>query len=111
MRHNTYTTKQSEVVQGKFKSLKNIIINDEINAAVSTRVRKSLSLKAASRWEFDFSEDLVFPDIEQVTYSVTSDSPFFHHLARTPQGGKVMIETNTSVDATVVVEVMQGMGK
>lgn len=109
MRHNTYTTDKSVVLAGPFKSIKNVIISDEINAAKATRARKSLTLKGATRWEFDFSDSLLFPSIEQITYSVSSDGAFFQHLARTPQGTKVVVETSAAVDATVVVEAVQGI--
>ena len=44
---------------------------DNINSR-STRVRQSLThTTPTSRYEFNFSERLVFPDIEEVTYSVS----------------------------------------
>jgi len=110
MRHNTYTTGTSVTLAGAFKTTKNVIINDEINAAKTTRARLSLTQTNAKQWKFDFSKLLLFPKIDQVTYSVSSDSTtFFQHLARTPNGMEVIVETSIPVDATVVVEAVQAL--
>lgn len=107
MRYNTFTTGKSIVLDGSFKTTNTVVISDNINAK-TTRARKSLTQAASTRWEFDFTDALVFPTIDQVQYSVTSDSAaFVQHFARTPQGAKVVVETSTPVDATVVVEAAQ----
>merc|ERR1712217_478641 len=77
MRHNTYTGDKSVVLSGPFKKVKNVVISDEINAAKTTRARLSLTHTASTQWKFDFSKLLLFPQIDQVTYSVTSDSAAF----------------------------------
>ena len=110
MRYNTYTTPQSVVLDGTFGSVKGVLISEETGAAKATRATKSLYQQNASSWTFDFTSELLFPDIDQVSYSVTSDSSsFFNHMARPPQGGKVTIVTSEPVDATVVVAVTQGV--
>ena len=56
------------------------------------------------------SSALLFPQIDSLVYSVTSDSPdFFQHLARTPSGATVVVETSRPVDASVTVEVAQAL--
>lgn len=103
MRYNTFTTKQSIVLDGKFKVTNTVVISDNINSKATT-VQRSITKNAATRWDFDFSDALVFPNIEQVTYSVTSDSTiFFQHLARSPKGATVVVETSAPVNATIVV--------
>merc|ERR1712039_427222 len=110
MRHNTYTGTKSVVLGAQFKKVKNVIISDEINAAKTTHARLSLTQTASTQWKFDFSDLLLFPSIDQVMYSVTSDSrTFFQHLARSPEGLVVTVETSAAVDATVVVEVAQAL--
>ena len=84
---------------------------DEIGAAKATTVTRSLTQSSATRWAFDFSAELLFPGIiERVTYSVVSDSKaFFNHLARTPNGTRVVVETSEPVTATVVVTAAQAL--
>ena len=76
---------------------------------------KVLSLQNSSRWEFDFSDMLLFPGLlapGAVVYSVQSDErEFFQHLARPTANGTtvVVVETSTSVSAEVTVEVSQAL--
>ena len=110
MRYNTFTTAQSVVLDGTFRHAKGVLISDSPGASKATSARKSLSQKGAMRWSFDFGDALLFPSIEQVMYSVTSNSPsFFQHLARSPVGTTVVVETSEAVDATVTVEVAQAL--
>jgi len=78
-----------------------------------TRARRSLHLNAATKWVFDFSDMLLLPLIEEVSYSITLDagSSFARHAAREPSGTTVMVETDVPVSGTVVVEVAQAVGK
>eukprot|EP00756_Hemistasia_phaeocysticola_P028067 Hpha_TRINITY_DN16153_c2_g5::TRINITY_DN16153_c2_g5_i1::g.4270::m.4270 len=107
-RANVYTTPQSVVLDGTFTSITGVRIADEINAATTTRATKTLTLKGATKWVFDFSKELLFDSISRVTYSVTSDHAFFSHLARTPVGRTVTVETSEAVDATITLTAEQG---
>lgn len=109
MRYNTFTTPQTIVLDGAFPHPTGVVISDSMGVAKTTRARASLHQSDATRWSFDFSEQLLFPDIEQVVYSVVSDGQFFQHVARTPQGATVVVETSEAVDATVTVEVAQAV--
>lgn len=76
-----------------------------------TRARKALHQGQATRWELDFSDVLLLPSIDDLSYSlVLDDSSLVRHAARKPQGTTVVIETDSPVDATVVVEAWQGRG-
>jgi len=109
-RYNTYTTPESIVLDGAFPHPKNVRIADEIGAAKATTATKSLTQSGAPRWVFNFTAELLFPRIEQVTYSVVSDSKvFFNHLARTPNWTQVVVETSVPVTATVVVTAAQAL--
>ena len=83
------------------------------NTWLSTRAALTLTQTQATRWVFDFTRLLVFPErIEDVHYSVTSNSTeWFQHLARPAVGGVVVVETSTAVDATIAVQVAQGLAK
>lgn len=104
-------------LQGLFLITKGIeISNEQTNGAQLkyTRVRKSLHLSHATRWEIDFAEELLLSSIEEVAYSLIlddDDGSFVRHVGRKPKGTKVVIETDALTSATVVVEVAQGLGK
>ena len=110
MRYNTFTAPQSIVLDGAFPRPKGVDISDSLGVAKATRARASLQQHGATVWSFNFTEQLLFPNIEQLVYSVVSDAPgFFQHVARTPQGATVVVETSAAVDATVIVEVAQAL--
>ena len=109
-RFNTYTTPQSIVLDGTFQNPKNVRIADEIGAAKATTATKALTQSGATRFAFDFSQELLFPEINQIQYTVVSDSKtFFQHLARTPNGTHVVVDTSEPVTATVVMQVAQAL--
>mmetsp|Transcript_33534 Transcript_33534/g.55423 ORF Transcript_33534/g.55423 Transcript_33534/m.55423 type:complete len:81 (+) Transcript_33534:1-243(+) len=77
---------------------------------MATKARKTLFQKRSSRWVFDFSDVLLFSEIQQVVYSVISPSKtFFQHLARPPNGTMVVVETSAVVDAEITIDVVQGL--
>lgn len=91
-----------------------VFIEDEINAdedwrVRSTRARLSLTLRNRRLYTFNFSKYLLFPWIDEVTYSVTfsNRSKFLKHGARDPNGTAVTIEFEGRTDATVTVDVTQ----
>ena len=120
MRYNTWVNLMGQAntsieLVGAFLHPKGVDISDSHYSAgkglaKTTRARASLHQESATRWSFDFSEQLLFPEIDQVIYSVVSDAPvFFQHVARTPQNATVVVETSAAVEATVTVEVTQAL--
>ena len=100
---------------GDFISVKNMVIENSMlqNGFVQKGVRASkiLSLTQATQWKFDFTNDLIFDniDIEWISYSIQIDdsTSFVQHTARKPVGKTVMIETSEKVSATVYITVDQ----
>ena len=89
-------------------------ISDETNAAKATRVRRALThADASSTWAFDFSDELLFPalPIESVHYSLVAadDAGFPQHVARTPVGATVAVQTSQPISGTVYIEVAQAL--
>jgi len=116
MRYNTYTTPQSVVLDGHFHSAKNVHISEEVGASKSTRARRSLTRTgaAAGEYTFDFADELLFPWIDSVRYSVTLASGLAAHAARPPQGTRLFIVVDDQPgrparNATVEVEVAQAL--
>ena len=110
MRYNTFTTPQSVVLDGTFAHPKGVDVSNSMGVSKTTRASASLHQHGSTRWSFNFSEQLIFPNVEQVIYSVVSDDlSFFQHMARTPIGAAVIVETSAAVDATVTVEVAQAL--
>ena len=80
-------------------------------------VTKSLALKAATRWEFNFTDAFVFPDhqIQGVRYSMQIDdggeggTAFARHASRAPNGQIVVVETDMPVSGTVTLTATQGV--
>ena len=106
-------------MNGTYKSIRQVNISDNSNIGIdrdswrSTKATLTLTQRAATKWIFDFGALLVFPEqIEKVMYSVTSASTtWFQHVARPANGSVVVIETSVPVDATVSIEVSQGLAK
>ena len=75
------------------------------------RASKMLKLSDATQWKFDFSDELIFNniDIEWISYTIQIDdeTSFVQHTARPPVGKTVIIETSEKVSATVYVTVDQ----
>jgi hypothetical protein len=127
---NTYAAKGPSIeLQGKFAGGTSVNIVDDIagwepvgpppwgdlnrTQIKLTRARRSLRLNAATKWAFDFSDVLLLPTIDEVTYSISlaAGSGFPRHAAREPVGTTVVVETDIPVTGTVVVEVAQAVGK
>lgn len=90
-------------------------IKDETSRGVPLRVTqasRALRRENATRWLFDFSDVLLFPQIDEVMYSFASEGEgFVSHVARRPVGATVAIEADVPATATVTVEVAQGARK
>ena len=104
MRYNTYTTKQSVVLDGPFSSATGVVISGEMGASKSTTATKALTRPLAAtagaagapapttRFDFDFGDALLFGWIDRVSYTVVTESGFVHHVARPPNGTAVAVE-------------------
>lgn len=79
-------------------------------APKALRATRSLSLKAATRWDFNFSDVLLFGTISEVRYSITIEGKgaFARHAARPAVGCAVAVETDEPVNATVTLTAIQG---
>eukprot|EP00041_Stephanoeca_diplocostata_P018942 m.401419 g.401419 ORF g.401419 m.401419 type:complete len:547 (-) comp21165_c0_seq9:182-1822(-) len=85
-------------------------ISDNPMSVVQTQARQTQTQTLASEWFFDFSEQLLFPWIESVEYSMTFDDEsdmFVPHAALSPSGTTVRVHTQRNVSATVTVNVAQ----
>lgn len=94
-----------------FVMLGNVADADKFTTRAVT-VTRSLTQAATTRWEFDFSDALVFPsiDLTSVSYSIAiAGSSFARHAARPAQHHTVVVETDEPVDATVTVTVSQSL--
>jgi hypothetical protein len=102
------------------KHVLDVVVEDEahvpqgqqIGTVLGTRSRASMSLKNATRWEFNVSSlDLLFPWIDYVQYSLSTDGPIVGHVLRdysNPHRPQLVVETDQPVTATVAVDVYQG---
>lgn len=98
-----------------FSSVKDfVMVGNTANADKFTtravRVTKTLTLKKAKRWEFNFTDSFVFPSlpIQSAQYSITIEgSSFARHAARPANGHTVAVETDEDVDATVTLTASQ----
>ena len=72
-------------------------------------VHEMIAYTLLHQWVFDFSDDLLFGEIDTVSYSLMLDNeePLVMHAARPPVGTSVTIETSTPCDAMVSVSVIQ----
>jgi hypothetical protein len=71
----------------------------------STRAALTLSQSAATSWQFNFCDRLVFPVIARVTVSVVAADGFPHAVARPPVGCTVLVETDAPVTGNITVDV------
>jgi len=97
---------------GTFTEISDTVINNNMmnpNTMVirSTQATARLTLTQATKWTFDFTKRLLFPDIKSVQYSIELDSGFARHASRPPKGRVVVVETDTPVSGTVTVTVDQ----
>jgi len=97
--------------QAKFSS----VIDTEIVGNMYANGYKMVGTKAvgqitakASSFIFNFTEYLLFPNIQTVEYSIQiNDGSFVQHASRPPVGLLVTVETSDVVNATVTVTVDQ----
>ncbi len=108
MRFNYYNMNQSVVLDGTFDTIKSVSIQEEVGWAKTTKSSQRLTLSNATEWTFDFGEQLLFPKIDHVMYSIASNT-IISSMARPPNGTKVTIVTSEAIDATVYVTVEQGI--
>jgi hypothetical protein len=71
----------------------------------ATRASLSLTQSNATQWTFDFSSQLVFPNITRVRHSLSATTGFARAVARPAQGAVVVIETDVAVTGTILVDV------
>jgi hypothetical protein len=71
----------------------------------STQITRSLTQQNATKWNFDFCAELIFPVIAIVRVHVVADEGFPKAIARTPVGCKVTVETDVPVTGTVTLDV------
>jgi len=114
-RGNTYATQGPSIELDGNLTGGWVDISDEISGGAElklTRVRRSLHQEGATKWKFDFSNDLLLPTIDEIVYSLVSDcdGDFVRHIARRPSGRAVTVETDMPVTGTVNIEVLQGTG-
>ena len=75
----------------------------------AVRATRTLRLRAATRWDFDFGDALLFDSIAEVRYSITIEGgAFARHAARPADGLTVAVETDVAVTATVTLTAIQG---
>merc|ERR1711871_400706 len=79
--------------------------SDSPHPAKTAHATRVLTLSNATKWQFDFSDELLLPWIDSVMYTFTSADDFVQHMARPANGTKVVIEAAAPRDATVTVEV------
>jgi hypothetical protein len=90
--------------------IKDNMMNPQTMVVKSTQASAKLRLVQATKWEFDFSERLLFPQIQSVKYSFEIEgNTFAMHASRPPVGKTVTVETNIPVTGTVTIEVDQSI--
>jgi hypothetical protein len=74
---------------------------------VGTRATKKLTKYNTTKFEFDFSDSLVFGSIREVRYSLSLDTGMFARSAArwTPGNSIVVIETDVPVSGICIVDV------
>eukprot|EP00054_Salpingoeca_dolichothecata_P013636 m.76163 g.76163 ORF g.76163 m.76163 type:complete len:496 (+) comp20579_c0_seq5:184-1671(+) len=98
--------------EANFTKVYDTVISDNLASSqynlTSTRAHAALRQENATRWEFDFSNTLLFPEITRTEYSIQIEgSGFARHTVRPPQGRKVVVETDEPVTGTVFLFVDQ----
>jgi len=114
MRFNHYNTNQSVILDGSFDKVSSVSIQEEVDWVKTTRASRRLTLIGATEWTFDFTDQLLFPTIDFVSYSVVSKSndPGVSYMAIQPNGTLVVnVVASEPVDATVYLTVEQGGGR
>lgn len=109
MRFNTYTGGDSITLQGNFTSAKAVSISEEINGNKLTRIRAAVNGTDTTVFKFDFSQQLLFPWIDYVTYSLSSSTgPVVTSMAP-PVGPVVVVHTAQPTTGVVSMEVAQAL--
>jgi len=115
MRFNHYNTNQSVVLDGSFDQIRSVSIEEEVDWVKTTKARRRLTQYGATEWNFDFTESLLFPTIDFLSYSMvilSNNSPHptgVSHTAIQPNGTRlVTVYTSEPIDATIYVTVEQG---
>jgi len=99
--------------KAKFSSIYDTVINNNMIYPMSLSTRSTqamarLNLTQATKWTFDFSNRLLFSDIQSVQYSFEVEGgTFARHVSRPPVGRTVVVETDVPVSGTVTVVVDQ----
>jgi len=115
---NQYGGNRSIVLQSlSVPTCKDVVIMEDIDGQQTggthtiyrTSIQQSLYHWQSKKWQFDFSNALLLPHIDTVTYSLTLDegSALVAHAARTPNGTTVIVETAQAVSGTVTMTVSQ----
>ncbi|CAL9200261.1 unnamed protein product [Musa hybrid cultivar] len=98
---------------GKFVNVDQVTVRRN---SVSGMTARSTAARATvegngTTWTVDFSPVLLFPGrIGHVQYTLLADSAFPSHALRNVSGNTVVIESDVAVQATLHVEVDQGLG-
>jgi len=112
LRFNHYNTQQSVVLEGNFTNIKSVSIQEEVDWAKTTLASQRLDLTNATEFAFDFSEQLLFPTIDRISYTLASSASLSNggvsHMAHPPNGTRVTVVTSEPIDATVYMTVEQG---
>ena len=99
-----------------FSSVVDMVMNANIAPkplfdAKAVTVTKELALTNATRWDFDFSDTLIFPRIGILSNSysieIDGDGVFARHASRKPVGQTIAVETDVPVTAKVKMTVTQ----
>jgi hypothetical protein len=109
MRFNTYTSGTSITLDGAFTRAQGVYISEELNGNKFTSVKRTLNLTMADSWDFDFSNELLFPWIDHVVYSLATPAGFITHVARPSVGARVSVVTSEPVAGVVSIEVAQAL--
>ena len=79
--------------------------NSNSGVAQSTQATLSLTQSNSTKWDFNFCDQLVFPQIAVVRVHVVAASGFPTAIARPPNGCELAVETNVPVTGTITVDV------
>ncbi|RWR88515.1 polygalacturonase QRT3-like protein [Cinnamomum micranthum f. kanehirae] len=96
-----------------FRSIKLVIVDrNEVYGGmeIKSTLAKVFLQGHGKRWSHDFSPVLLFHDrIRHVEYSLQVDGSFPHHALRNVSGNRIVIESDTTVQAIVYISVDQSL--
>jgi len=106
---SSYSVRDAIALNETMGSFSNSIYNSRISDNVfgETNPKYSIiksSTSGSGTWTFDFSNQLLFPQIQSISYSFES-SGFIPNVAATITNSVVTIKTQNPVSATVYIEV------